>query len=293
MKTFLLAGAAAVFLAGAGTALADPIQINDDEGYSRLARWENHLDDRIAQRVQNRSLDGYHAWQIQKQLDDVEQHVLQSYYVSDNGIQPQDFRRYADQLRRIGGQLGDNGWREESFNDSDNNRYNGGGYQGGYQQGGYQQGGYDQGPPPGPPPGNYYQQGRYESDCHRGNAAAGTIFGAIAGGLIGGAASHGNGGAVAGGVIVGGLLGNALSQNIDCDDQRYAYASYNEGLNGDLYHEYRWNHDGRYGTFEATREYRENGRLCRDFHVVNYRNGQRFEHDGTACREPDNNWHFR
>ena len=280
MKTFLLAGAAAVFLAGAGVALADPIPINDDEGYSRLARWENHLDDRIAQRVQNRSLDGYRAWQIQKELDDVEQHALQSYYVSDNGIQPPEFRRYADQLRRIGGELGDTGWREESFNDNS-----------------YVDTGYNQGPPPGsynqgPPPG-YYQEGRYESDCHRGNAAAGTIFGAIAGGLIGGAASHGNGGAIAGGVVVGGLLGNTLSRNIDCDDQRYAFASYNEGLNGDLYHEYRWNHGGHYGTFEATREYRENGRLCRDFHVVNYRNGQRFEHDGTACREPDNNWHFR
>ena len=288
MKSFLLAGAAAVFLAGAGSALADPIQINDDEGYARLARWENHLDDRIAQRVQSRSLDGYHAWQLQKQLDDVEQHVLQSYYLSDNGIQPQDFHRYADQLRRIGGQLGDYGWREQSFNDTDYSSYNGNGY----QQGGYQ-GGYNQGPPPGPPPGNYYQEGRYESDCHSGNAAAGTIFGAIAGGLIGGAASHGNGGAIAGGVVVGGLLGNTLSRNIDCDDQRYAYASYNEGLNGDLYHEYRWNHGGRYGTFEPTREYRENGRICRDFHVVNYRNGQRFDQNGTACREPDNNWHFR
>ncbi len=279
MKALLLAGAAAAFLAGTGAALAAPIPINDDEGYSGLARWENHLDDRIAQRVQERSLDGWHAWQLQKQLDDVEQHVLQSYYVSDNGIQPPEFHRYAEQLRNIGAQLGDRGWREESFNDSDDHG------------GGYVQGGYNQGPPPGNY--NYYQEGRYESDCHRGNAAAGTIFGAIAGGLIGSAASHGNGGAIAGGVVVGGLLGNTLSRNIDCDDQRYAYASYNEGLNGDLNREYRWNHGGRYGTFEATREYRENGRICRDFHVVNYRNGQRFEQDGTACREPDNNWHFR
>lgn len=278
MKTLLLAGAAVLFAASATVALAGPIMINDDEGYMRLARWESHLDDRISQRVHDRSLDGYHAWTLQKQLDNVEQNVLQAYYSGDNGIQPPEFHRFADQLRNIGAQLGDNGWHEESFNDTG----------GGYVASGY-------GPPPAPPPGNYayYHEGQYEADCHRGNAAAGTLFGALAGGLIGGAASHGNGGAIAGGVIVGGLLGNTLSRNIDCDDQRYAYASYNEGLNGDLYREYRWNHGGHHGTFRATREYQENGRVCRDFHVVNYRNGQRMEQDGTACREPDNNWRFR
>src|SRR4051812_24856970 len=49
----------------------------------------------------------------------------------------------------------------------------------------------------GPPPPAYYQQGQYEENCRRGNATAGTIFGALAGGLLGGAASRGNGGAVA------------------------------------------------------------------------------------------------
>ena len=57
-----------------------------------------------------------------------------------------------------------------------------------------------------PRPRPYYEQGRYEADCHRGNTTAGTIFGALAGGLIGGAASHGNGGAVVGGVVLGGCL---------------------------------------------------------------------------------------
>src|ERR1700722_7590071 len=48
------------------------------------------------------------------------------------------------------------------------------------------------GPPPPPPPPAYYEQGRYEDSCRRGNQAAGTIFGALAGGLIGSAASRGN-----------------------------------------------------------------------------------------------------
>ncbi|HEY5084758.1 MAG TPA: hypothetical protein VII48_09565, partial [Rhizomicrobium sp.] len=35
---------------------------------------------------------------------------------------------------------------------------------------------------PGGNSGAYYQQGAYEQNCHRGNVAAGTIFGALAGG---------------------------------------------------------------------------------------------------------------
>src|SRR3954463_6106152 len=63
----------------------------------------------------------------------------------------------------------------------------------------------DYGPPPPPAPAAYYEQGRYEDSCRRGNAVNGTIFGALAGGLLGGVASRGNAGATVGGVVVGGL----------------------------------------------------------------------------------------
>ena len=148
-------------------------------------------------------------------------------------------------------------------------------------------------PPAPPPPPAYYEQGRYEQDCHRGNAAAGTIFGAIAGGLIGGAASHGNGGAVAGGAILGGLLGNAVSQDIDCDDQPYAYRVYASGLNGDLGRRYEWRHDRAYGYFTPVREYRRGDMVCRDFTETSYRaDGRSFTRTGTACRQRDGNWRF-
>ena len=284
-------------LSGASAAFAEPIQINEDENYSRLARWEQHLDDRIANGVSRHWLRPQDAWRYQKQLDSIEIHLLQDYYQSDNGLSDWQARRYADQLRSLGRSLGEGDW----------SGYSGGGYGGGYSGGGYSGGGYgggnsgggyggdNYGPPPPPPPSNYsyYREGQYESDCHRGNQAAGTIFGALAGGLIGGAASHGNGGAVVGGVILGGLVGNALSRDIDCDDQRYAFARYNDGLNGPVGQEYRWDHEGRYGTFTSTREYRDGPYICRDFHTVNYRNGQRYERDGTACRESDGYWHFR
>lgn len=282
-------GATALLLST--SAIADPIIINDDEGYSRLARWEKHLDDRIADGVRSRSLNAYRAWQLQRDLDSIEARVLQSYYESNNGIDNQTFRLYAGQLRNIGVQLGDRDW------DTRNIYGNGWSYE---DRGADRDYDRDRGPspsygaPPPPPPSyNYYRSGDYERSCRSGNAAAGTIFGAVAGGLIGGAASHGNGGAIAGGVILGGLLGNALTRDIDCDDQRYAYDSFALSLNGEIGREYTWDHGSNHGTFVSTREYRDGGLVCRDFRTVTYRGGERFERQGTACREADGNWRMR
>ncbi len=149
-------------------------------------------------------------------------------------------------------------------------------------------------PPPGPPPPppSYYEQGRYEENCHRGNTAAGTVFGALAGGLIGGAASHGNGGAVAGGAILGGLLGNTVSRDIDCDDQPVAFRVYADGLNGPLGVRSEWHSNGNYGYFTPVREYRRGGYVCRDFTETSWRHGESFTREGTACRQSDGNWRF-
>jgi surface antigen len=155
----------------------------------------------------------------------------------------------------------------------------------------------DYGPPPPPPPppapAAYYQQGRYEADCRRGNATAGTIFGALAGGLIGGAASRGNGGAVVGGVVLGGLLGNVIGRDIDCEDQPIAYRVYGDSLNGDIGRPYEWNSRGNRGSFTSVREFRRGGMVCRDFTTTTYRRGERFTRSGTACRDiGTGNWRF-
>ena len=148
-------------------------------------------------------------------------------------------------------------------------------------------------PPPPPPPPVYYEQGRYESDCHRGNQTAGTIFGALAGGLIGGAASRGNGGAVVGGVVLGGLLGNVIGRDIDCDDQPVAFRVYADSLNGDIGRPYSWNNRGNRGTFTSTREFRRGDQVCRDFSETTWRGGQSFTRTGTSCREVGSgNWRF-
>jgi surface antigen len=150
----------------------------------------------------------------------------------------------------------------------------------------------DYGPPPPPAPA-YYEQGRYEESCRRGNTAAGTIFGALAGGLIGGAASRGNGGAVVGGVVLGGLLGNVIGRDIDCEDQPVAYRVYADGLNGDIGRPYEWHNRGNRGTFTATREYRRGGLLCREFTETTWRGGQSNTRTGSACRETGSgSWRF-
>jgi surface antigen len=139
---------------------------------------------------------------------------------------------------------------------------------------------------------SYYQQGAYEQNCHRGNAATGTIFGALAGGLIGSAVSHGNGGAVVGGAVLGGLLGNTVSKDIACDDQPYAFRVYSAGLNGNLGRRYDWNHGQARGYFMPTREYRRGAAVCRDFTETTFHGDRELTHGGTACRAQDGNWRF-
>jgi surface antigen len=147
-------------------------------------------------------------------------------------------------------------------------------------------------PPPPPPGGAYYEQGRYESDCHRGNTTAGTIFGALAGAAIGAGVSHGNGGAAIGGAVLGGLLGNTISRDIDCDDQPMAFRVYAQGLNGDIGRRYEWRGRGGYGYFTPTRQFRRGGVVCRDFTETTYRGGRAYTRTGTACRETGGNWRF-
>jgi len=154
------------------------------------------------------------------------------------------------------------------------------------------------GPPPPPdadddrgPPPRYYHEGDYERDCHAGNAA-GTVFGAAGGGLIAGAASHGNPAAIVGGILLGGLFGHAVTHDLDCDDQRYAFNEYAVGLNGDIGRRYEWRHGEAYGYFTPTREYGDHGLRCREFTTVTYRHGEEYRHDGAACYGRDGYWHF-
>lgn len=140
--------------------------------------------------------------------------------------------------------------------------------------------------------GLYYAPGRYESDCRRGNAAAGTIFGAITGGLLGSVASRGDGAAIAGGAVLGGVLGNTIAREIDCKDQPYAFRTYAVALNGDIGRVYKWRHGDVYGHFMPVRQFHRDGLVCRNFVETTWRAGKAWSHHGTACRARDGHWHF-
>jgi surface antigen len=139
--------------------------------------------------------------------------------------------------------------------------------------------------------GAYY----YGDDC-RDNAAAGTLVGAAAGGVIGNQFGRGDGrtAATVGGVILGGLAGNSIASDMDCGDRRSAFASYGDGFDGNIGQRYRWHNDqdGNYGSFTPVREYSRDGNTCRDFTESSYRDGNRYNRSGTACRRMDGNWYM-
>jgi surface antigen len=138
--------------------------------------------------------------------------------------------------------------------------------------------------------GDYY----YGNDC---DTTGGTIVGAVAGGVIGNQFGHGDGrtAATLGGVILGGIAGNAIASDMNCDDRRYAFASYRDGFEGRIGQRYSWrtNDRGSFGSFTPVREFSRGGYTCRDFTTITYRHGREYDRSGTACRQNDGNWYLQ
>ena len=135
--------------------------------------------------------------------------------------------------------------------------------------------------------------GAFADDCSGRDHTTGTVLGAAGGGIIGGAASHGNGLGIIGGALLGGLAGNAISRDMDCNDQRQAVRSYDNSFHGRVGERQEWTSDDRdHGYVVTNREYQRRGRVCRDFTQVTYRGGRQFRRNGTACRDRDGNWQF-
>ena len=129
--------------------------------------------------------------------------------------------------------------------------------------------------------------------CSGQDHTAGTVLGAAGGGIIGGFASHGNGLGILGGALLGGLAGNAISRDMDCDDQRAASGSYDQSFRGRVGERREWRSDGNdHGYVVTNREYRRGGRICRDFTQVMYRRGREIDRNGTACRSRNGEWQF-
>lgn len=189
-------------------------------------------------------------------------------------------------------------YNSSTVSDQDRSAYENGynyGYDDGYARGArnaqYRSAGYIQASNRRYDRGAYY----YGNDCGS-NSAAGTVLGAIAGGVIGNQIGHGDArtATTVGGVILGGVVGNSLTRNLNCNDRRQAMNSYGQGFEGRVGRRYDWRsaEGSSYGSFTPTREYARNGNTCRDFREVSYRDGERYNRNGTACRQSDGNWYL-
>lgn len=136
--------------------------------------------------------------------------------------------------------------------------------------------------------------GALADDCSGRDHSTGTVLGAAGGGIIGGVASHGNGLGIIGGALLGGLAGNAISRDMDCNDQQHAATSYDQSFHGRVGERHEWvSEDHDHGYTVTNREYRRGGQVCRDFTQVTYRGGREMDRHGTACRGRNGDWQFR
>ena len=134
--------------------------------------------------------------------------------------------------------------------------------------------------------------GAMADECSGRDHSTGTVLGAVGGGLIGGFASHGNGLGIIGGALLGGLAGNAISRDMDCDDQPYAARTYHDSFYGPVGERYSWERGPNHGYVVTHREYARGDEVCRDFTQMVYRGDREFDRDGTACRRPGEDWEF-
>jgi surface antigen len=139
-----------------------------------------------------------------------------------------------------------------------------------------------------------YNDDNYYRSCRNSPDPAGVIAGALIGGLLGNAASRGNGGATVAGVILGGVTGAALTRNLDCEDQSYAYKTYYDGFNsGRPNSDYQWRNpsNGHYGNFRVVSYANDpDGFRCANFSQQIYINERPQVSTGRACQQPDGSW---
>ena len=137
---------------------------------------------------------------------------------------------------------------------------------------------------------NYYRQCRTQVD------PAGVIAGALIGGLLGNALGQrgSRGIPTIAGVVVGGALGAALTRDLNCEDQSYAYNTYYNGFNsGRTNVPYQWRNpnSGNYGEVRVNDYFNDPaGFRCANFNQQVYVNRRNQGANGRACQQPDGTW---
>jgi len=124
---------------------------------------------------------------------------------------------------------------------------------------------------------------------------SGALIGAVTGAIVGNQVGSGAGRvlATAAGAVVGGIVGSEIGRSLDeADRRRAAAAEYYALEEEDVGGKRQWKSpdSGHSGEVVVTREYRRDGRLCRDFEHTIYIEGEPDTIRGTSCRGEDGRW---
>jgi len=124
---------------------------------------------------------------------------------------------------------------------------------------------------------------------------SGAVIGAVAGGILGNQIGQGAGRvlATAAGAVVGGIVGSEIGRSMDeADKQRAAAAEYyaleEEQVGGSR--TWRNPESGHRGKVVVNREFRRNGRLCREYEHTIIIEGEPDTLTGVSCRGDDGKW---
>lgn len=133
--------------------------------------------------------------------------------------------------------------------------------------------------------------GVVEGRCNRDEVGA--AVGAVVGGAIGSQVGSGDGRVVAiiAGTILGAVIGHEIGEDLDHADRACLGHALELGSNGAPV---RWTDPDRRVTWVVTptASLRREGRDCREFRLVEDRDGRKRSTDGQACRTGDGEWQF-
>ncbi len=124
---------------------------------------------------------------------------------------------------------------------------------------------------------------------------SGAVIGAVTGAIVGNQFGSGTGRALAtaAGAVVGGIVGSEIGRKLDEEDRRHAAAAEYYALEEeDVGNKRGWRNpeSGHHGEVVVKREYRRDGRPCRDYEHTIYIDGEPDVLSGTSCRDDDGRW---
>jgi len=127
------------------------------------------------------------------------------------------------------------------------------------------------------------------------NQESGALIGAVTGAIVGNQVGSGTGRAIAtaAGAVVGGIVGSEIGRRMDEADRRHAAAAEYYALEEEEVgssRDWRNPESGHHGEVVVKREYRRDGRLCRDYEHTIYIEGEPDVLTGTSCRGDDGKW---